>query len=165
MFPYYDDETFTELFLPFLSGGPLFNLLMINTLGCEIADLSSWLSKWLAKVIEKSKLGNSIETQSLNLCTSEYCDFSDGHADQKFIYLQKCFASANNTSAGRQQIMITLLQYLLITILLTKVQTLNKAAKLALDLGSTFFFNWSTFRSELAEFANQNTNATLLLNV
>ena len=46
MFLYYDDETFAELFLPFLSGGPLFNdLLMINTLGREIADLSSWLSK------------------------------------------------------------------------------------------------------------------------
>ena len=46
MFLYYDDETFAELFLLFLSGGPLFNdLLMINTLGREIADLSSWLSK------------------------------------------------------------------------------------------------------------------------
>ena len=72
MFLYYDDETFAEVFLPFLSGGPLFNdLLMINTLGCEIADLSSWLSKWLAKVIKRSKLGHSIETQSSNLCTSE----------------------------------------------------------------------------------------------
>ena len=43
---YYDDETFADLFLPFLSGGPLFNeLLVINILGCEKVDLSSWLSK------------------------------------------------------------------------------------------------------------------------
>lgn len=46
MFLYNYDETFIELFLPFLAGGPLFNEpLMINTFGCEIAGLSSRQSK------------------------------------------------------------------------------------------------------------------------
>ena len=66
MFLYYDDETFAELLLPFLSGGPLFNdLLMINTLGCEIADLSSWLSNTLPMDIKKLPL-NSFRMLLLN---------------------------------------------------------------------------------------------------